>query len=136
MYERNSDILSGWMFVATLDSHTTITCASLNGKIFPVGQGPQPPRHWRCRSTSIPILTGQTRLSGTKSSADGYVDANLSFTDWLRGQTDGVQDDILGKTRADMFRTKKISIDRFTDDRGNVLTLDQLKRKDASLFKE
>ncbi len=46
----------------------------------------------------------------------------------------GVQDDILGVTRAEMFRAKKITVDRFTDARGNVLTLDQLKKKDQSLF--
>ena len=134
MYEENDDILGGWMFVATLDNRTSITCASLNGKTFPVGKGPQPPRHWNCRSSTVPMLAGQTKLFGTRSSADGYVDANLSFTDWLRGQPEDVQNDILGKTRADLFREKKIQVDRFTDARGNVLTLDELRKKDAGLF--
>lgn len=133
-YGANSDILRGWMFVATLDGRTTLTCASLSGKIFPIGEGPQPPRHWGCRSTSIPMLKGQDKLFGQRASKDGPVDANLSFSDWLRGQPEGVQDDILGATRADMFRAKKLQVDRFTDSRGNVLTLDELKRKDKELF--
>lgn len=133
-YSANSDILRGWMFVATLDGRTTLTCASLSGKIFPIGEGPQPPRHWGCRSTSIPMLKGQDKLFGQRASKDGPVDANLSFSDWLRGQPEGVQDDILGATRAEMFRAKKLQVDRFTDSRGNVLTLDELKRKDKDLF--
>ncbi len=133
-YEANSDILRGWMFVATLDGRTTLTCASLSGKIFPIGKGPMPPRHWGCRSTSIPMLKGQEKLFGQRSSIDGPVDANLSFSDWLRGQPEGVQDDILGATRAELFRSKKIQVDRFTDSRGSVLTLDELKRKDKALF--
>lgn len=133
-YEANEDILQGWMFVATLDGRTTLTCASLSGKIYPIGKGPMPPRHWGCRSTSIPMLKGQTRLLGQRSSKGGPVDANLSFSDWLRNQPEDVQDDILGATRADLFRSKKLQVDRFTDARGNVLTLDELKRKDKELF--
>jgi len=93
-----------------------------------------PPRHWGCRSTSIPMLKGQDKLFGQRSSIDGPVDANLSFSDWLRDQPGDVQDDILGATRAELFRSKKIQVDRFTDSRGNVLTLDELKRKDKALF--
>lgn len=134
MYEENDDILGGWMFVATLDNRTSITCASLNGKTFPIGKGPQPPRHWNCRSSSIPMLAGQAKLSGTRSSMDGQVDANITFSNWLRDQPEGVQDDVLGATRAEMFRAKKITVDRFTDARGNVLTLDELRKKDGDLF--
>lgn len=133
-YDANSDILRGWIYVATLDGRTTLKCASLSGKEFPIGKGPMPPQHWGCRSTSIPLLIGQDKLIGQRASKDGPVDANLSFTDWLRNQPEGVQDDILGPTRAELFRTKKIQIDRFTDARGNVLTLDELKRKDKELF--
>lgn len=133
-YEANSDLLRGWMFVATLDGRTTLTCAALSGKIFPIGQGPMPPRHWGCRSTSIPMFKGQEKLLGQRASKDGPVDANLDFSDWLRNQPHEVQDDILGPTRAELFRAKKIQIDRFTDARGNVLTLEQLKKKDKTLF--
>lgn len=133
-YEANSDILGGWMYVATLDGRTTLKCASLSGKVFPIGKGPMPPQHWGCRSSSIPMLKGQDKLFGQRASKDGPVDANLSFSDWLRAQPTDVQDDILGTARAELFRAKKIQIDRFTDARGNTLTLDELKRKDKALF--
>lgn len=133
-YEANSDILRGWLYVATLDGRTTLKCASLSGKEFPISKGPMPPQHWGCRSTSIPMLHGQDKLFGQRASKDGPVDANLGFSDWLRSQPEDVQNDILGATRADLFRAKKLQVDRFTDARGNVLTLDELKRKDKAIF--
>lgn len=41
-------------YVAISDKRTTKTCQTLNGKIYPVGQGPRPPMHYGCRSTVIP----------------------------------------------------------------------------------
>lgn len=131
-----------WMFVATLDNRTTVTCASLSGKTFPAGKGPMPPRHYNCRSTSIPLLPGQTSLTGTRPSIDyrddrpkaRQVDANMSFSTWLRGQGAEVQDEVLGAERAKLFRSKKIEVDRFTDRTGRVYTLEELKRRDAALF--
>lgn len=139
-YEAND--IKRWQFVATLDSKTTLTCASLSGKTFPVGKGPMPPRHYNCRSTSIPLLPGQTQLQGTRASVDyrgdrpvgRQVDANVSFSAWLRGQPASVQDEILGARRAKLFRDHKIEVDRFTDSRGNVYTLDELRRRDGALF--
>lgn len=141
-YEANSDIIEEWLFVATLDMRTTITCASLSGKRFPIGKGPMPPRHWNCRSTSIPLLPGQEKLFGTRASVDyrgddpkgKQIDANTTFSAWLRRQPAAVQDEILGARRGRMFRTKEIEVDRFTDSKGKVYTLDELRRRDASLF--
>lgn len=133
-YAENDDIIDRWLFVATLDSRTTLTCASLSGKTFPIGKGPMPPRHYRCRSSSVPLLRGQTQLFGTRASAGGQIDANVSFTTWLRKQPVAVQDEILGVQRGKMFRAHKIEIDRFTDSRGRVYNLDELRRRDESLF--
>lgn len=143
MYEANSDIVKGWMFVATLDGRTSITCASLSGKVFPVGSGPQPPRHINCRSTSTPVTRSFRELGidipefrgGTRASMDGQIASDISFSDWLRGKGTAVQDEILGKTRADLFRANKIEVDRFTDNKGKVLSLEQLAKKDAELFR-
>lgn len=49
-----------YQFLATLDSRTSQTCASLNGEIFEVKNITiginYPPMHPRCRSTTIPII--------------------------------------------------------------------------------
>lgn len=56
VYEANSDIIKKEKFVATLDSRTTLECASNDGKIFKAGEGPYPPLHFRCRSLRVPVL--------------------------------------------------------------------------------
>lgn len=141
-YEANETLVKKWMFVATLDSRTSITCASLSGKTFPIGQGPQPPRHINCRSTSSPVVASWRELgidleempASTRASMDGQVPADITFTQWLRGKSASVQDDILGATRGRLFRTNEIEIDRFTDNKGRVLTLDNLRQKHAAMF--
>lgn len=45
---------------ATLDGRTTFFCMDIDGTIFPVGKGPRPPFHTRCRTIGIPLLDGQT----------------------------------------------------------------------------
>ena len=141
-YKQNNDLVKGWQFVATLDSRTSITCASLSGKIFPLGTGPLPPRHFNCRSTSVPVIKSWKELGidlpesakSTRSSMDGQVAEDLTFTKWLRSKPASVQDDILGATRGKLFRANKIEIDRFTDRQGRVLSLDQLRKKNAEMF--
>ena len=44
-------------FTATLDSRTTKICARTDGKVYKVGEGPEPPLHWRCRSIRVAYLT-------------------------------------------------------------------------------
>ena len=141
-YEANDDLVKGWQFLATLDNRTSITCASLSGKIFPVGQGPMPPRHINCRSTSVPVVKSWRELGidlpevdpGTRSSMDGQVAADLSFSDWLRSKPASVQDEILGRTRGRLFRSNEIDVDRFTTNKGRVYTIEELRRRDAAAF--
>lgn len=135
VYKNNADVVKGWTFTSTLDARTSITCASLSGTQWPTGQGPIPPRHPNCRSVAIPDLKTWRELgvdldempAGMRSSKDGPVKADISFNDWLKGQDKDTQIDILGPTRQKMFSSGKLTVDKFTDDAGRVLTLDQLK---------
>jgi SPP1 gp7 family putative phage head morphogenesis protein len=58
MFEENKDVFSKEQYVATLDSRTTPICRSLDGKIFPVGEGAIPPLHFACRSLRIAVIDG------------------------------------------------------------------------------
>lgn len=58
-YQENSDILDLEVFLATLDARTTLLCASNDNKQFPLGKGPIPPLHWRCRSLRLAIINGE-----------------------------------------------------------------------------
>lgn len=141
-YAENDDLVDEWQFLATLDGRTTITCASLSNKTFPIGSGPQPPRHIGCRSTSTPVIKGWEELGlssdeidkGTQASMDGYVAADIDYSDWLRNKPASFQDEVLGPTRGKLFRDGKVDIDKFTNNKGKVYTLDQLQKRDADLF--
>lgn len=145
-YAANADIVKGWLFHATMDGRTSITCASLNGKVFKIGEGPVPPRHINCRSAATAVLRSYRELGidipevvvqgKTRASLDGQIPAETSFSDWLRRKPAGFQDQILGVTRGRMFRENGIDVDRFTNNKGVVYTLDQLRQRDAELFKK
>lgn len=143
LYEANDDLIEEWQFLATLDGRTTITCASLSGKAFPIGKGPQPPRHWGCRSTSVPVLKSAWEAlglskseieTGTQASMDGQVAEDVDYSKWLRGKPAEFQNEVLGPERGKLFRDGKVSIDRFTNNKGEVYSLDELRKRDAAMF--
>lgn len=172
LYEANSDIIKEELYVATLDARTTIECASFDGQVFPRGEGPIPPIHFRCRSLRVPYISPENlRNRGFDSSTEkellqeytdqanidqvkrrdrlprghktkfdefarkrardlvGQVPAKTSYNAWLKTQTTEFQDRVLGPTRAKMFRDGGITLDKFVARDGDVLTLDELRRK-------
>ncbi len=142
----NEDLFDGYEWVATLDSRTSLICASRDGKIYPFGDNPQvspkPPAHFSCRSTIIPVVkpefdlaAGVTGLRPAKS-ADGVeqVRADTTYEQWLRRQPARFQDEILGSARGQLFRKGNLSIGRFVDDQGRTLTLDELRQIEPLAF--
>lgn len=115
-YRLNKRVMRGWQFMATLDSRTTMTCADLDGNIYPIGKGPFPPRHIRCRSTDMPVLLGMEAMPRT------------TYAQWLKRQSKETQDDILGPARGKLYRQGKVEVGRFTDAKGKTLTLKQLRK--------
>jgi SPP1 gp7 family putative phage head morphogenesis protein len=133
----NSNVVRGWQFLATFDSRTTITCAALSGQVFPVGEGPMPPRHIGCRSHSLPVTKSYREMGlhlddvppGDRASIDGKVAGDLRFDAWLTKKGAATQDDILGPVRAQMFRDGKLKLSDLIRDDGSVLTLEQLRKR-------
>ena len=58
-YDENRKLFREELYVATLDARTTPICRSLDGKRFPVGEGPIPPLHFNCRSVRVAVIDGQ-----------------------------------------------------------------------------
>jgi SPP1 gp7 family putative phage head morphogenesis protein len=141
VFAANEDIIKGWRFVATLDSRTSATCRGLDGQVFPLGKGPKPPRHWNCRSTTVPVLKTWREMGidadeappSTRASMNGQVPATETYDSWLRKQPREFQDDVLGPTKAKLFRAG-LTLDRFTNRAGDELTLEQLRKKEADFF--
>jgi SPP1 gp7 family putative phage head morphogenesis protein len=128
--ERNADIFEGERYTATLDGRTTIFCASQDGKIYPVGVGPQPPSHFSCRSVRVPLVKQEFRVPGfeyQRASMDGPVDGRTTYQSWLKRQDPDFQNEVLGVERAELFRSGRVTLDRFVDDQGVTLTLKQLR---------
>jgi len=138
LYGENLDLIKGVQWVATLDSRTTLICASRDGQVFPVDDGPRPPAHVGCRSTTAPVMRSWREMGldlddappGTRASLDGQLPATTTFEEWLRTQSDEFQDDYLGATRAALFRDGT-SIDSMVDRSGRAYTLDELSRREG-----
>lgn len=116
-----------WRFVATLDSRTTILCASLDGKTYPVGEGPMPPLHPNCRSTAVPDLGPP---DGTRAAFDGQVEADVTFEEWLRTRPQAEQEEMLGKAKAAAWRRGEITLQQMLGRDLQPLTLQELREKD------
>ncbi len=136
-FQNNSDVLNGWVDVATLDGKTCMFCVSMSGRVFALDES-GPPWHIGCRCFRAPAPKSWQQLgfkdmpeypTGMRASAGGPVKADISFNDWLKGQPKAVQVELLGPTRADLFRNGGLSLDRFTDSSGKLLTLEQLKAR-------
>ena len=58
VFKANPDITKQYRWVATLDSRTTPICRNLDQNVYEYGKGPTPanPPHFRCRSTTIPVV--------------------------------------------------------------------------------
>lgn len=141
VWGNNSDLIEGYVFVATLDGKTTQQCRSLDGKEFALGKGPQPPVHINCRSTTIPKLPKEFDFldkGATRSSKDGYVDADQSYYSWLKEQPEAFQNEALGASRAKLFRDGGLSAERFAElnlgKNFQPLTLDQMKQLEPLAF--
>lgn len=141
-WKANSDVVTGYRWLSTMDSRVTKVCMSLDGREFKIGQGPLPPAHVRCRSSTCAVLDGRYAFldeDATRASKDGYVDANLTFYEWLKGQPRSFIDQAIGPERAKLFVDGGISAKRFAElqlDRTfKPLTLEQLRSLEPLMFK-
>lgn len=150
-FAANADVLSGVMALVTLDGRTTRDiCVPRSGKVWsvpdfePVGHSIPlnggPPFHWRCRTTLTPITRTFKELgidraeipAGMQASAYGPVPSGLTFEQWLKTQPKELADDVLGKGRAELWQAGKITLTQLVDNKGNPLTLQELREKYAN----
>lgn len=137
-YAENSDVIKAVEIVATLDSRTTEICMNYDGKVFPINEGPRPPFHFNCRTTTVPVTKGYEEFApglqakipeGKRASMTGEVPAKITYGDWLKKQTKAIQDETLGPARAQLFRDGKIGIQDLIGKFGKPLNLQQLQKK-------
>lgn len=119
-YAANSDVIKAVQWVSTLDSRTSDICISLDGTTYPINEGARPPAHHQCRSTTVPVTKSWQELGiplkdippSTRASVNGQVASTVTYPQWLKRQSKGVQNEVLGKGRAELFRQGKFSLSK------------------------
>ncbi len=147
VYQANKQALRGWQYVAVLDSRTTSLCASLDGKIFDVDDvASMPPRHFNCRSTTIPVFKSWSDIAKLENVADvrrrninklspaqmafydGQTPLRESYNDWLKRQTQDVQLAHLGDyQKVQLFQSGKLTVDKFVTKDGDSVGIRELR---------
>lgn len=120
-------VSDSYMWMSVLDVRTSAICRALSGRVwkFDDPAAKYPPAHFGCRSTTRALILGvDISLSEQKTPP-----ALRNYDDWLRGQTVTTQNEILGPTRAALWREKKMSLADAIDEDNRILTLPQLRAK-------
>ena len=138
VYAANQDVTERYEYVATLDSKTTALCGSLDGKTFRYGEGPMPPQHFNCRSTTVPVIDDEDlrkRFPDTRPSSVGRVSQDESYPDWLN-KNPSMQTEALGNKKPFfnyLVKTKNKSpreaLRQIIRDDGSELSLKDLMKK-------
>jgi SPP1 gp7 family putative phage head morphogenesis protein len=90
IYEANSDVLEGWMWLSARSSRTCVVCWAKDGEVFPVTK--PMPAHVSCRCTMIP-LTDKTQADGLGRGAALFAEVD-----------EEAQEKILGVSRFEAYR--------------------------------
>lgn len=126
-YDQLPDSVSdSWRFLAVRDNRTTLICLSLDGRVFRFDDetAPWPPRHIGCRSTTNAVVKGAEQSMAEQTSQPLTL---RSMADWLKAQPITVQNDLLGPTRAGLFRDGTMKLTDALDADNRVLTLAELR---------
>lgn len=147
--QANGDVIERVQWHATLDEVTCPICAELDGQIFATDEIDPPPAHPSCRCFLVAVFANADRmarstrhgkkfkrmLSAHRSRFTGKPPQKLRYATWLRAQPVAVQNEALGPNRAKLFRLGKLSISRFVSNKRHILTLDELRKRDAAAFR-
>lgn len=152
-FEANGGLIAAVVWSSTLDLRTSDLCRARDGKRYtadthkPVGHklpwlGGPGRAHWNCRSAAVPVTKSWAELGidieemspGTRASMDGQVPEETTYSEWLTRQSAARQDDVLGPTRGKLLRSGGLTIEKFSNDKGRMLTLAQLRQRSPKAF--
>lgn len=135
VYDANPDAVQYLIWNSVFDSRTSAICRSRDSKVVVLGtapvpqgldllepQGARPPAHPNCRSVMQVVFAGEP------------IPRRENYEQWLRRQPAEFQDDALGRTRADLWRSGDVSIDGFVDPTGRPYNLNELKQREPFAF--
>lgn len=159
-YRENADVIDGVQAQVVFDDRTTEICMARSGFAWDLDGNPlpgtetdepfpgPPPWHPNCRSTLIPVVKSladlidnkQVRQSvkrelgrlpkSTQASMNGQIAGDLTYEQWLETKSVAFQKEVLGEGRYALWQKEQISLRDLIDQRGNPLTLAQLRELD------
>lgn len=102
-HQANADVLSGWIWLATLSDRTCPSCLALNGSVHPLDE-PGPMDHQSGRCARMPRVKSWTELGfAVKEPPDTIPDARK----WFAEQTPATQRQIMGPGRLGALQSGK-----------------------------
>lgn len=146
-FKRNSRIIKGVRWLATLDRHVCKQCLPLDGQAWNLDgeklKGTTvdfiaPPIHYndRCILSPIPKTFKEIGLDipepeaeGQRASMFGPVSGRITPDEFLKKLPDEYVDDIFGKKAADMWRAGEAKARDFINSKAVPLTLDELRKR-------
>lgn len=153
--EANSDIIKAKVWLATLDNRTSAPCRIRDrrqytvdnkpiGHAYPWGGGPGA-YHWRCRSHATYITRSNSDLgidvpeivmaNGSRASMDGQLPESTTYSQWIKKQSAARQDEVLGRSRAELMRKGGMDMEQMYGPKGRFYTLAELRKQDADAFR-
>lgn len=149
-FRKNSRLIAGVRWLATLDGHTCPRCAALDGQSWSL-EGEKlkgtkvefqaPPIHWndRCVLSPIPktfrdlgLNIDEPTIGGERASSQGPVHGSTTFQQFFDRMSRAQQDEQFGKTRAALMRAGKLTVRDLVNGRGRELSLDELARREPA----
>ena len=156
--EQNQDLIKGWKWVATFEPGymrtgrgTCLRCASLDGRIFPIGGGPPIPLHPRCRCVPQPVMKSWLDLGvdldefedearpytirpdenidtgGTRLIEEVGTTPSKNYSTWFSDQSKSFQKTMLGEKRYELYKSGEIEFSDFVSPRtGRLKTIKEL----------
>lgn len=113
-----------------LIAHNSLVCASEDGNIYELGEGPVPPLHPGCRSVMTPAFGPDDEPSGKRASIKGQVPASTTFEEWVETIPKAEQDRYFGKAKATAWRAGKLTLKDMLGRDMQPLTLAELRELD------
>lgn len=100
-----------YKWVSVLDDRTTKICRNRNGNVYRYGEGPLPPAHPGCRSSTMPIAAGQD------------IDTVPIFAEWVRTQPADLRRDMFGTAdnSAEFAGSPPLTLAAFAAKKGRIL---------------
>lgn len=103
--ERNSDIMAGWRWGASLSARTCPSCLANHGTMHPITEdGPIDHHQGRCARIPVTKSWAELGFTGITEPDDAFPDARQ----WFDGLTPGTQTAIMGKDRLALLNDGKI----------------------------